>query len=331
MTLLLGTVDGVYSASDVRFDAATRVLDAGRVMRVRRFAGSEGVFACSKTGLYRSTDGGTKWSGLEIPPEEVYSVVVSPDGERLYAGTHPAHLYVSENGGESWRELDGFQELPSRDEWHTPRHRNEAHVRSLGAHSDTPDRVVAGVEVGGVHVSEDRGDSWTERRDGVSASDASGGSSRAERSDGVHDDVHHVLVHGPNEYIASCGGGLYRTQDAGRSWTRLDEQLPHRYFREATVHDGRLYAAAARGPPPTWSGESGADAALFVSDDDGETFTTVSYPGEPQEVVLAWTAADGQLIAGTNEGRVLLEGDDGWETVGQAPAGIRSLCGISPK
>lgn len=308
MSLLLGTNDGVYRTRDGSVDDATQVLDAGRVMRVRRFPSVEGVFACSKSGLYRSTDGGERWTDLGVPREEVYSVVADPGGERLYAGTHPAHLYVSDDVGEVWRELEGFQELPSRENWYTPRHRNEAHVRSLGVHPDAPERVVAGVEVGGVHVSEDRGETWTERRDGV------------------QDDVHHVLVRGPETYIASCGNGLYRTRDAGRSWTRLDDALDHRYFREATVSDGRLYAAAARSSPGTWDGESGADAAMFVSDDDGESFEHVAYPGEPDEVILAWATVDGRLVAGTNDGRVLREREDGWEMAGRVPAGIRSLC-----
>lgn len=310
MPLILGTEDGVYRAPDVRFDDATQTLAADRVLRVHQFSDLDGVVACSQTGLYHSTDGGMTWTDLGVPREEVYSACVSPDGERLYAGTHPAHLYVSETGGESWRELAGFQELPSREEWYTPRHRNEAHIRSLDSHPDAPDRVIAGVEVGGVHLSEDRGETWQERRDGV------------------QDDVHHVLVQGPKAYIASCGDGLYRTRDAGRSWTRLDEGLDHRYFREALVHDGRLYAAAARGSPGTWNGDSGADGGLFVSETEGDTFTSVSYPGKPQEVVLAWTVADGGVVAGTNEGRVLTETDDGWETVGHVPAGIRSLCTV---
>jgi len=310
MALVLGTEDGVFRAADVPFDDATQVLDAGRVMRVRRFPWSKAVFACSKTGLYRSTDGGNTWTDLGVPRKEVYSVLVSPDGNYLYAGTHPAHLYVSEDDGETWRELDGFQEVPSREEWYTPRHRNEAHVRSLGAHPGTPERVVAGVEVGGVHVSEDRGETWSERREGV------------------HDDVHHVLVRGPDAFVASCGDGLYRTQDGGESWTRLDEALDHRYFREALEDDSRLYAAAARGSPGTWTGESGADAALFVSDDNGETFRTPSYPGEPREVVLAWTVLDRRVLAGTNEGGVSRETNDEWETVGRIPHGIRSLCTV---
>jgi photosystem II stability/assembly factor-like uncharacterized protein len=309
MSLVLGTEDGVYRTPDVRFDDAERVLDADRVMRVRRFEAAEGTFACSRRGLYRSTDGGRTWTDLAVPREEVYSVLVASGGNRWYAGTHPAHVYLSEDGGGSWHELEAFQELPSRSEWHTPRHRNEAHVRSLCAHADAPDRVVAGVEVGGVHLSEDRGRAWTERREGV------------------QHDVHHLLVDGPKTYVASCGNGLYRTASAGRSWTRLDEGLEHRYFREAMSHDGRLYAAAARGPPGTWSGEAGADGGLFVSADGGDSFRSLPYPGQPEEVVLAWGVADGRPVAGTNEGRVL-QGDAGgenWETVGGVPAGIRSV------
>ena len=310
MSLLFGTEDGVYTASELPFEDTANVLDAGRVMRIKHPSGSDSIYACSKTGLYRSTDHGETWANLDVPREEVYSSCLSPDGERLYAGTHPAHLYVSENSGASWRELEGFQELPSREEWFTPRHRNEAHIRSLGTHPDTPDRVIAGVEVGGVHLSDDRGETWRERRNGV------------------HADVHHVLVQSSTEYLASCGDGLYRTRDAGQHWTRVDGKLSHRYFRESIEHDGRLYTAAARNSPGTWKGESGADAGLFISDDDGDSFRTVSYPGEPQEVVLAWTVVNDHVIAGTNGGSVLRETADTWERVGQLPTGIRSLCAI---
>jgi photosystem II stability/assembly factor-like uncharacterized protein len=322
MALLIGTRDGVVRSPDESLETTERVLDAGDTLRVRAFDGT--AFAATKSGLYRSTDG-RSWTDLGVPREEVFSVVVSPDGERLYAGTHPAHLYVSTDDGETWRELEGFQDLPSREEWHTPRHRNEAHIRSLRVHPDAPDRVVAGVEVGGVHVSEDEGKTWTERRAGVRASEASAGSSRAKRSDGVHDDVHHMLALDAEEYIVSSGDGLYRTRDAGRSWTRLDGDLDHRYFREAFAADGRLYAAAARGPPGTWRGSRGADAALFESTDGGDSFESVPYPGAPEEVILAWTANDGRVLAGTNDGRVLAREDDGWTTLGTLSAGVRSL------
>lgn len=308
MSLLFGTDDGVYRASGVRFDEVTRVLDAGRVMRTRRVP--SGIYAATLTGLYRSTDAGVTWTDTGVHREEVYSVLEGPSGQRLFAGTHPAHLYVSADAGESWRELAGFQALPSRDSWHTPRHRNEAHVRSLGAHPDAPDRLVAGVEVGGVHVSDDGGETWTERRDGV------------------HDDVHHVLVRTPAEYLASCGDGLYRTRDTGRTWERLRRGLDRRYFRETIVHEGSIYTAAARSSPGHWDGEGGADAALYVGDASAPEFTSMDYPGEPAAVVLSWEAVDGTLLAGTNEGTVLVLESGGWTCSGQVPAGIRSLCAV---
>jgi hypothetical protein len=304
MALLIGTRDGVVCSPDESFEDMEKVLDAGDTLRIRTSDGA--AFAATKSGLYRSTDG-RSWTNLDVPREEVFSVVTSPDGERLYAGTHPAHLYVSTDDGATWHELDGLQDLPSREEWHTPRHRNEAHVRSLGVHPDAPERVVAGVEVGGVHVSDDEGETWTER------------------TAGVHGDVHHVLVLDADEYVASCGDGCYRTRDAGRSWTRLDEDLDHRYFREAFSMDGRLYAAAARGSPGTWRGSQGADAALFESTDGGDSFESVPYPGAPEEVVLGWTVHEGRVLAGTNDGRVLARESDGWAALGTLSDGIRSL------
>lgn len=308
MAVLIGTRDGVYRTATVPVEDADQVLDSGDTPRVRTFPAVDGVFAATKSGLYRSMNEGKTWENLDVPQDEVYSVVASPDGERLFAGTHPAHLYISTDDGETWDELEGFQDLPSRDQWHTPRHRNEAHIRSLGVHPETSDRVIAGVEVGGVHVSDDRDETWTERRDDV------------------HDDIHHVLILGPDEYVASTGDGLYRTRDVGQSWTRLDTALDHRYFREAFAVDGRLYAAAARSSPGTWSGENGADAILVESTDTGETFETVSYPGGPEEVILAWTAVDETVLAGTNNGRLISRDSTGaWTDAGQVPAGIRSL------
>ncbi|WP_114578813.1 glycosyl hydrolase [Saliphagus sp. LR7] len=305
--LLIGTSEGVYRAPVDEIDDATRVLDTERVMRVRRFG--KRIFAATQSGLFRSTDSGTTWTDLDVPRDEVYSVCQSPDGERLYAGTHPAHLYVSSDDSESWRELTGLQELPSREEWRLPRHRHEAHVRALDIHPDAPERIIAGIEVGGVHVSDDGGDTWSERRDGL------------------HDDVHHILVRDSEEYIASCGGGLYRTHDAGRSWTRLDTDVDHTYFREAFAANGRLYAAAARSSPPSWGGEHGADAALFESTDGGDTLESVPYPGKPDDFILAWSALDedDDVLAGTRGGNILRRTGGEWTRIGSVPASIRTL------
>lgn len=164
---------------------------------------------------------------------------------------------------------------------HTPRHRKEAHVRSLSVHPDVPERVIAGVEVGGVFVSDDYGESWEERRAGL----------QTEREDDLQYDVHHVPALSGDELVVSCGGGLYRTRNVGDTWTRLDDHN-HSHFREAFSHGGRLYAAATRGP---WTSEM--DATLFESTDRAillnpyriwvlvkSSFSRGQYPTEPMEV-----------------------------------------------
>lgn len=306
--LLIGTNRGVYRAPVDKMDEAKQVLDTKHVLRVRRFG--DNILAATRSGLFRSTDRGENWTNLNVPRKEVYSVYQEDQHNKLYAGTHPAHLYVSDDRGDSWRELEGLQNLPSRNTWHTPRHRNEAHVRSLGGHPDVPGRLIAGIEVGGVHLSEDGGETWTERRDVL------------------HDDIHHVLIVEADEYIASTGGGLYRTRNAGRTWTRLDNDLDHTYFREAFAVGGRLYAAAARSAPPAWGGKQGADAALFESTDGGDTFHSVAYPGQPEDFILAWSALDTEhenVLAGTRGGQILRRRNDEWVRIGNIPSAIRSL------
>ena len=303
MKLLAGTRTGVYRGTSASFDDAVRVLDSDRVMRLRTFGPR--TYAATRGGLYRSLDDGDSWARIETPRPEVYSVLEHPEGERLYAGTHPAHCYVSTDAGDTWSECRGLQELPSRASWHTPRHRNEAHVRALRASGD---RLVAGIEVGGVHVSDDGGETWSERRDGL------------------HDDVHHVLV-ADGTWVASTGDGLYRTDDDGRTWRRLDGDVDHRYFRAAHVQDGRLYAAATAGPPPTWEGPRGTDAALFESG-GGELLRPVDYPGSPGGFVLSWAAGGGDLFAGTTAGQLLRRTADGWLGAGNVPSSIVSLTAV---
>jgi len=304
--LLIGSDDGVYRMTglDGPDPGVTRVHETGRVRRVRAFEGLAGAFAATETGLYHSPDGET-WSSLDVPREKVYAVGASPDGDRLYAGTRPAHLYVARPDGGvgawmdlTWEELDGFQDLPSRDEWRLPRHENLAQVRDVHVHSGMPDRVVAGVEVGGVHVSEDGGETWTERRDGVD------------------DDIHELHVRGPDEFVAATGFGLYRTTDTGRSWTRLDEGYEQRYFRTAFAVDGEVYAGGALANSSTWN-DPDADPQLFVSRDRGR-LEPVEHP-RPDETVTGLTAVDGCVVAATHRGSVMVHDADGWTVAGSFP------------
>ena len=50
-------------------------------------------------------------SGVVHP--RVTALAISLVDDAVYAGTEPSSLFVSRDGGKSWRELEGMKNLPS--------------------------------------------------------------------------------------------------------------------------------------------------------------------------------------------------------------------------
>jgi hypothetical protein len=61
---------------------------------------------------------------------------------------------------------------------------------------------------------------------------------------------------------------------------------------------------------------------IFESQSDSDTLEAVTYPGESNELVVAWTATNGRVLAGTNHGRVMGRAEDGWTILGSVPESI---------
>jgi len=308
--LYAGTDDGVYRIAGVPDPGETTAekgLDAEQVYRVESFDDIDGIFATSESGLYHSPDG-DDWQRLPVPEEQVYAVTASPDGERVYAGTRPARLFVADwtagvpTDSDDWREVEGFRALREQTDWGIPRHDGMAQVRSLRTHPDAPDRIVAGVEVGGVHVSDDAGETWQNRH--------------IEGFDAPHtDDIHHVELEDSETFVATTGSGLYRSTDAGRSWTRLDTAFSQRYFRQSFAHDGTVYAGAAPSSTASWAEDD--DHVLAVSR-GGDVAELADWP-TPEAVAIGWTLVEGDVVAANHQGTLLRRTSDGWERVGSVP------------
>jgi hypothetical protein len=293
--MYVGSDDGIYTLPPDG-GKPRRVLETGRVMRLRRFECLTGVFAATETGLYRQTADG--WRNLGVPREQVYAVGATSN--RLIAGTRPAALFSADPAALEWQDLTGFQQLPSRPQWRLPRHENLAQVRDVhidpaGPHG--PDRVVAAVEVGGVHVSEDGGETWTERRSGVD------------------DDVHELHVVASGVYVAATGDGLYRTTTAGQSWERLDEAVPQRYFRTAHTHQNTTYAGGAMANSSTWN-DPNAHPQLLAHRAEETNRVTIPYS---DETVSGLGTTDDRLVAVTHRGHVLKRVGSGWDKLGTVP------------
>ena len=176
------------------------------------------ILAGTENGIFRSGDEGQTWDEASngLTASHVRWLAYHPDiSDFEFAGTEPANIFVSHNGGDSWRACPEVGELRDRFQWSLPYSPEAGCVRGFAFHGT---RVYAAVEVGGVLVSDDKGETWQ----------------LAEGSDGkpdlqgppvpfIYPDVHSLEVHpsSPDLVYAPTGGDFYRSYDGGKTWVDL--------------------------------------------------------------------------------------------------------------
>src|SRR5919201_6016712 len=170
-------------------------------------------------GVRRTVDGGRSWVDRALPERGVFSLAVSAADGALYAGTEPSRLFRSDDRGESWRELEGLLELPSRPTWSFPPRPWTSHVRWIAPSPHEGDLILVGIELGGLMRSADRGLSWQDHRPGAQPD--------------VHSLTWHPRVEG-RAYEAGGGGSAY-SEDAGESWQPADEGRDRHYTWSVAV------------------------------------------------------------------------------------------------
>jgi photosystem II stability/assembly factor-like uncharacterized protein len=178
------------------------------------------ILAGTEQGVLRSDDGGANWRdasvGLTAP--HVRWLAFHPAVSDLeFAGTEPAGIFVSHNGGASWRSCPEVAQLRDEHRWSLPYSPESGCVRGFAFSGR---RVYAAVEVGGVLVSDDAGETWR------LAGGSDGNPSFDRPAAGlVHPDVHSISVHASSSdaVFAPTGGGCFRSCDGGQSWDMLYE------------------------------------------------------------------------------------------------------------
>ena len=243
------------------------------------YAGSE------HSGLFYTTDGGRSWlrSNPNVPKLMLFSVLALSGS--VMAGTIPAAVYRKNGGG--WQELEGVR-LASSGATFPPSPELQARTRYLAAEPDNPNRLYAGIEVGGLLVSDDAGKSWRAVTDGLTDLD-----------------VHEVL---PCEntaglVLAACGDKAFRSADRGAHWEEITPAGRDYGMSLGEDVEGAVYLGSAKGRPNTWLKASGADAAIFRSANGGSKWETVIdglHGG-----VMSMCAAGNGIIAGTSDGELI--------------------------
>lgn len=237
--------------------------------------------------------------------EEVWSFAADSRMEgRLYLGVSPALLYLSDDGGKSWTACESIRRIPGYDQWTFPPPPHIPHVRFIAPDPQVVGAVYIGVEEGGIYRSADQGKTWESLNEGlywdvhtvVPSPDgtrmyATTGRGFYRSDDGGHH-WRHIMAGLDRRYTISCitsqaqperlytaaaagppgtwkmgaNAALYRSDDAGEHWVRLEQGLPSPFdtmVRSLVLDEaGNVYAASGN--------------ELFASFDEGETWKLVA-------------------------------------------------------
>jgi photosystem II stability/assembly factor-like uncharacterized protein len=137
----------------------------------------------------------------------------------VWAGCEPHSLWRSADGGRSFELVRGLWDHPHRPTWQPGGGGGAVHTVLPDPDSD---RVTVAMSTGGVYVSEDGGTQWEPRNRGI------GAGFMPDPTPEYGQCVHKVAVDasGPDRLYAQNHGGVYRSDDAGGSWTSIAGGLP---------------------------------------------------------------------------------------------------------
>lgn len=318
--VLVATLDGIVALerSGGEWRESRRMLQGKHVGSIAIEPTRGVIFAgVHKGGLWASEDGGQSWerrdTGIESDDFYGLNCVVAGDGVRVYAGTEPAHLYVSRDMGASWTELRSLLDMPSREKWTFPAPPHQGHVKNIAFDPSDPDTIYAGVEVGGAFKSTNAGKTWTEMT-------------------GFYEDVHRLMTVAsrPNDVYMATGRNLYHSGDKGGTWEVMPLPENRIAYPDALVilpqrPDVMFTAGAASSPGRGWQASQTADAAIARTRDAGRSWEYLAggLPGYLRGNVEGMTInvfpVGSELFAGTTDGDVFFSDSEGetWTTISQ--------------
>jgi photosystem II stability/assembly factor-like uncharacterized protein len=236
--LVVGTKKGVF------------VLDgdgAGFEVRARAFAGEPVDYATRdpRSGRYlaatshpvygpkiwHAEDPAGEWTqaeGVALPAggdqalERIWVLTPAEDERTVYAGGDPGVLFESADGGATWKLNEALWNEPSRPEWQPGG--GGLCLHSIVTWPGDPSRLAIGISAAGVWITEDAGASWSRGNAGIVPrylpEDA--------QTETTALCIHHIerAPQRPERLFMQFHGGVYRSDDAGRSWSDIGAQLP---------------------------------------------------------------------------------------------------------
>jgi hypothetical protein len=319
--ILIGTVDGValLARTDRGWTVKHRALQGVFVSAVTALEDGTLFAATRGVGIARSEDSGITWKWINdgLSHHEFWSARAGRlmGRDAVFVGALPAHLYVSEDKGNSWRELKAFRDAKSVSKWTFPPPPRIGHIKDIVLDGN---RLLVGVEIGSLQVSMDFGKSFVEL---------------PVDPDPQECDIHRILVHParPDRIIIANGlVGMMTSDDRGATWRKDPMPAGANYPDAVVIHPDQpdlLYMSAGVGWPPHWYELGRARGKIFRSRDAGKTWERLlgGLPNGQRALFSALTveaAKDGfSLYAVDTDGQVFesLDGGDSWTIIADVP------------
>ena len=186
------------------------------------FYGPKLWYTDDAAGEWEQADGVSLPEGGEAALERIWVIVPGEADGTLYAGGDPGVLFESHDGGESWELNRGLWEHPTRESWQPGG--GGLCLHSIVTWPREPERLAVAVSAAGVWLTEDGGGSWRRGNDGLMAGYLPEDTPPDEVALCVHR-IHRADTR-PERMFMQFHGGVYRSDDAGESWTDIGAGLP---------------------------------------------------------------------------------------------------------
>jgi hypothetical protein len=279
-----------------------------------------------------SDDLGASWqepdrAPIAFPPdtgaalERVWQLTPGPASqpERVYAGTQPSALFVSDDGGHAFELVRSLWEHPHREHWDAGFGGQAIHT--ILPHPTEPSVLVA-MSTGGVYRSDDGGATWAPSNTGVKAY------FMPDPYPDFGQCVHKVARQPdqPEQLFLQNHHGVYRSDDGGRTWQSIADGLPSDFGFTIVAHPHRAgvvytfpLAADARRYPPDFR------CRVYRSEDAGASWAALSdglpdepfYPAVLRDAMCADDAEPAGIYFGSRSGEIFASADEGdsWQQV----------------
>ena len=263
-------------------------------------------------GMYKSTDQGRSWTriGLErsrqisavrVHPTNPDVVYVAVQGDR-WKGTPDRGIYRSADGGKTWTQLlKGENATSGASDLSMDPTNPRILYAAMWDHQRMPWTVRSGGAGSGIWKSTDGGDTWTRLTEGLPKLMGKIGVSVSPANP---DRVYAI--------VEAEAGGLYRSDDAGKSWRLLsaDRLIQTRSWYYMNITADPMNADVV------WV----SNAPLLRSIDGGRTFATV--PATHGDNHGVWiNPRDSRYVANANDGgaSISLDGGKSWSSQDNQP------------